>query len=144
MLAKMTWNPADRQLRQFGACAAIALPILGWLFLGRGDPRAWSEAQLAMYGTLLALAVLAGLLAYARPRTLRWPFVGATLATLPTGLVLGELLLLVLFFGIFTPMAILFRLIRRDALQRSLDPSAASYWTAKTQATDAQQYFRQS
>ena len=144
MLAKMTWKPADRQLRQFGVCAAIALPILGWLFLGRGDPRAWRETQPAIFGALLALAVLAGLLAYARPRALRWPFVGATLVTLPIGLVLGELLLLVLFFGIFTPMAFLFRLIRRDALQRWFDSSATSYWTAKTQATDPQQYFRQS
>jgi hypothetical protein len=59
-------------------------------------------------------------------------------------MVVGELLLVVIYFGVFTPVALFFKLIRRDALARDFDPAASSYWTCKAQPADVQQYFRQS
>ena len=49
MLVKMTWNPSVRQLRQFGACSVAALPLLGWLVLGRTNPTSWDAAQSALF-----------------------------------------------------------------------------------------------
>jgi hypothetical protein len=49
-----------------------------------------------------------------------------------------------MYFVIFLPVAIVFRLIGRDALQRVLNRSAATYWQPKRQAADARSYFRQS
>ena len=34
-LVEINWNPTDRQLRQFGMIALVALPALGWLWSGR-------------------------------------------------------------------------------------------------------------
>ncbi len=144
MLVKITWNPSDRQLRQFGVCALVALPLLGWFVVGPTDPTTWIASQAGVYGLFTALALLGGLLAWLRPKTLKPAFLAATLVTLPIGIVVGELLLLIIFFGIFTPVATLFRLMGRDALDRRFDPPASSYWSPKSQPTDVQQYFRQS
>lgn len=144
MLVKITWNPSDRQLRQFGVYALVALPLVGWLVLGPTDPMTWKTSQGGAYGLFIALALLGGLLGWLWPKTLKPAFLTATLLTLPIGMAVGELLLLIIFFGIFTPMGLLFRLLGRDALHRRFDRPASSYWSPKSQPSDVQQYFRQS
>jgi len=47
------------------------------------------------------------------------------------------------FFLVIAPIAIFFRLIGRDALDRRLDPNATSYWTPLEQDTQPSRYFRQ-
>ena len=144
MLVKMTWNPSNRQLRQFGVCALLALPLLGWMVLGRTSPASWTSAQTAVFGAFAALGLLGGLLAVLWPQALKPAFVALTLATMPIGLIVGELVLLIIYFAVFTPVALLFCLIGRDALERRFEPNRTSYWAPKTQATDVRQYFRQS
>ena len=46
-------------------------------------------------------------------------------------------------YGIFTPMALVFRLIGRDALARRR-VNAQTYWAPKAAPTDVKSYFRQS
>jgi hypothetical protein len=144
MLAKISWQPSDKQLRQFGFWALVLLPLLGWFAVGRTAPAEWSAGDTATFGVFTAAALLGGLLALLSPRLLRLPFLAATLITLPIGLVLGEVLLLTIFFGLFTPVALFFRLIGRDVLLRRIDASAESYWMPKAQAAGPEQYFRQS
>ena len=57
---------------------------------------------------------------------------------------LGEIALLVIYFGVFLPMALLFRLLKRDALQLQRDPRAATYWQTKKQPTHVASYYRPS
>lgn len=71
-------------------------------------------------------------------------FLAATLVTLPIGMVVSELAMLLIYFAVFTPMAILFRLLGRDALQRRFEPAATSYWVPRNQPSGPEQYFRQS
>jgi hypothetical protein len=144
MLVKMDWNPGERQLRQFGLCAAVAMPLLGWFVLGRTAPTTWTPSQLSLFAACATLGLLGGLVGALWPSRLKLVFIAATLLTMPIGMVLGELLLLVMYFAIFTPVAVLFRLLGRDALQRRFEPAAPSYWAPKTQPANAQQYFRQS
>jgi hypothetical protein len=47
------------------------------------------------------------------------------------------------FYGLFTPMGLLFRLIGRDPLNRRFDPTAQTYWTPHQTVTDGRRYFRQ-
>jgi hypothetical protein len=127
------WNPSDRQLRQFGLAALVAMPILGWVWTaGAATAVLWSAAA------GLAVAAL-GLL---RPRGLRPLFIGLSLAAFPIGMLVNELCLGLLFFCVFLPAGLLFRLMGRDSLERRFDPKAASYWQPKKQPTDAAGYFR--
>ena len=125
----------DRTVRQFAA-------LLG-IFLGAFSARAWLQGAVpkaSWLALLAAVVVVAGLL---RPGTIRPVFTGAMLITTPIRLVVSGLLLRVLYYGVFTPMAVCFRLIGRDALARRR-PDAMTYWTPKTMPTDPKSYFRQS
>ena len=143
-LVEVHWKPSDRQLRQFGLIALVGLPLAGWLFGGKPWPSEASDTQKIVIGSLAGLGVVLAILAFVRPQALRWPFIAATLFTLPIGLVVGELILAIIYFALFLPVALVFRLMGRDALDRGIDRSAKSYWQPKTQPTGPESYFRQS
>jgi hypothetical protein len=140
----MNWKPTDRQLRQFGIMALVALPLAGWLFTGKPWPAAATRMQATVVGTLAGVGVVAALLALVRPQALRGPFIGATLLALPIGLVVGEVVLLLIYFGLFLPVSMIFRLMGRDALDRRIDREAKSYWQPKARPAGPESYFRQS
>jgi hypothetical protein len=133
-LVELNWNPSDRQLRQFGLVCLVALPLLGWIWNGTA---AWIGA---LAGVGLALAV-AGLL---MPGALRPIFLVLSIAAAPIGIVVGELTMCVIYFGVFLPLGLIFRAIRRDALQQQVDRGATSYWQPKRPPTNVASYYRQS
>ena len=134
-------NPTDRQLKQFGVAALIFLPLIGWLATVK--PLMIEAANLPLLGGLAAVGLALAVLGFLKPRALEPVFVGASLVTLPIGLVVGEAVLLVIFYGLFAPMGLVFRLIGRDALQRQLDRGAKSYWQSKRQPDSPARYYRQ-
>jgi len=132
-LFKIDRNPNDRTLRQFAATACVALPLLGWMAT-RGAP-----------GVAVG-AVVAGLMvaaAWRKPQSLRIPFLGLSYATAPIGLVVGEVLTVAMYFGVFMPIGFLLRVTGRDPLERTFRPEAKTYWTPKRPARDAASYLRQ-
>lgn len=143
-LIKMSWNPPEKQLRQFGYCALVALPLIAWMVLGWKGPAAWTHGEQTFFWCFAGVGGLFAALGLAWPAGLKPIFVAASIVTIPIGIVVGEVLVIVIYFLVFTPVALLFRLIGRDALQRGFDPAAATYWTPKTQPADALQYYRQS
>ena len=140
-LIDLNWNPTDRQLRQFGVACLIFLLLIGWLTTGKS--RTLEAANLPLLGGLVALGLVLAVVSWIKPRAIKPLFVGASLAAMPIGLVVGELALILIYFLVFTPMALIFRLIGRDALQRQLDRSAKSYCQPKPQPRDAACYYRQ-
>ena len=134
-LVEMNWNPSDRQLRQFGVIALVALPLLGGL---------WGDWNPTTIGITAAIGAALAVVGWVYPRGLKPVFVGLTLVTIPIGLVVSELAMAVVFFGLIVPTGLVFRLVGRDALQRKLDREADSYWQPKKQPRDAAAYLRQS
>ena len=90
------------------------------------------------------LAVVLGCGGLVWPRGIRPVFMTAMALTMPIGWVVSRLLLGVLFFGLFTPVGFVFKLIGRDALARRYTPERASYWEPKRGAADIRSYLRQS
>ncbi len=132
-LVEINWNPTDRQLRQFGVVCLVALPTLGWVW-GGGWPVVLILAAIGLGGAILG---------WAAPQTLKPVFVVFSLAAMPFGVVLGELAMLLIYFGCFLPLAIIMRCVKRDALQLKLDRRAKTYWRKKAPPKDAASYFRQ-
>jgi hypothetical protein len=94
----------------------------------------------------LVLAVLAftlGPLGLVWPRAMKPIFVGWMGLAYPIGWVVSRVVLSLIFFGLFTPVAWVFRLKGRDALRMRPHPQAATYWVTKPHMERAQ-YFRQS
>lgn len=133
-LVEMNWQPSARQLRQFGLVCLVALPLLGWIWGGSQQ----TIVGLSLVGICLALA------AVLRPPLLKPVFVGFSLAAIPIGLVVGEVAMLLIYFGVFLPIAVAFRLCRRDSLKREVNRSRTTYWESKPQPTHAGSYYRQS
>ena len=142
---EIQWNPTDRQLRQFGAATFFVLPLSGWLLAGRpGWVFPWTTENSAMVGGLLTCGAFLLLVGWFVPRALKPYYIGLMLATFPIGLIVGEVFLLLLYILVFLPVALIFRLIGRDALQRRIDRQAESYWEPKSPPPDPASYYRQS
>jgi hypothetical protein len=137
----MRWSevnlaPNQRTLRQF---AGIWLVFFGLLACGQF---LWGESRTAAV-VLAVLACAVGLPGVIYPQTIRLVFVAAMVAAFPIGWVVSRILLAVLFYGLFTPMGLLFRLLRRDALQLQHRPHKESYWEAKPAPAGVHSYLRQ-
>ena len=128
-------NPTARVLRQFAGAWLVVLAAFAtsqWL---RGNPR-----------TAIALgacSVIVGVAGLVRPGSVRWLFVACTVAAFPIGWVVSHVMLLALFVGVMTPVAIVFRLAGRDRLSRRRPARLDSYWKPKTPPADVRRYLRQ-
>jgi hypothetical protein len=129
-------KPDSKTLQRF---AGICLLFFGTLTVWQGLFR--ENMGLALLFSAVALGV--GLTGLIWPQAVRPVYVGWMIAAFPVGWTLSLLLLAILFYGVFTPMAVLFRLAGRDALCRRPDPDRNSYWTMKPAAADPVSYFRQ-
>ena len=131
-LVEINWSPTHRQLRQFGLLCLVALPILGWMW---GATWTW-------IAFLFVIACIVAVLSYLQPRLVRLLFIGLILLAAPIGMVVGELAMLLIYFVIFLPISLLFRLVQHDALQLRIDREAESYWQAKAEPKDIASYYR--
>ncbi|MDH3745135.1 MAG: SxtJ family membrane protein [Acidobacteriota bacterium] len=132
----INWKPTDRQLREFAVAFLVAAGLVGGLLWWRlGDNRI--SPVLWVLGPIVALVGLAA------PRSIRWLFLGLTLAAFPIGMVIGFVLLSLTYYLVVTPIGLFFRLLRRDLLDRSIDRGAASYWVTRSPRPQPGRYFRQ-
>ena len=130
-------NPSNRALRQFAA---------GWLlfFLALAAGQGLHHAHLKLGTTLAAIAVVGGVVGLLRPSAIRPLFRGCRMLAFPIGWLISQALLLIVFYGLFTPLALLFRWRGRDALRlrRPAHPEA-SLWQQKEAPLDRRRYLRQ-
>ncbi len=133
--ADIPFDASERVLRQFAGLCAVAL--IG-AALWKGAVHGWPAWTWAMAGA----AVLVAVVAWLRPAWLRPVFVGWMVLAFPIGWLMSLLLLTVLFFGLFTPVAVLFKLMGRDALMLRRK-NRDSYWQTKSSPSDLRRYFRQ-
>ena len=132
----LPFNPSRRALRQFAA-----LWLVCFLALGANQYFAKGRPQLGL--ALAAVAAIIGLPGLIRPPLLRWLFVGCTVLAFPIGWLISLLMLLILYFLVLTPVAVLFRLRGRDLLGRKPAPERNSFWEPKHTPRDLRSYFRQ-
>ena len=126
------FSPPPKTLRWFGIFLTALLGALTW--------REREETVLALVFGVLAVAAL--LLALAKPQALRFIYVGWMIVAFPIGWTVSHLLLALLFYGLFTPIGVVFKLIGRDPLCRQKS-TVETYWTPKPMPTDVRRYFQQ-
>jgi hypothetical protein len=69
--------------------------------------------------------------------------VGLSLLAFPIGFLLSHVVLVVLFFGVLTPVGLLLRLLGHDLLSRGFEKDRKSYWVDLPETTERRDYFRQ-
>ena len=130
------FDPPRKMLRQFAGLWLLFFGAMAlWEILGRGRTG---------FGAILAvLAVTIGPLGLIRPEWVRFIYVGWMILAFPIGWTVSQVILAAMFFGLFAPIGLIFRLLGRDALQRAHRPELESYWQPKAASTDLRRYFKQ-
>jgi hypothetical protein len=134
--SKAIFAPSDRVLRQF---SAIWIIFFGLIALRRELHHHQHTAAVV----LAVLAVTIGPLGLIWPRAIKPIFVGWMALAYPIGWFVSRVILGILFYGLFTPVAWIFRMRGRDALGLKRQPEAVTYWHAKPQPSNDSQYLRQ-
>lgn len=134
--SEIQFRPPDKILRQFVGLWVLtfgALAAWHWLVLGR------PTAGIA----LAVLALTVGPLGLIRPQLIRQIYVAWMVLAFPIGWTISYLMLALIFYGLFTPIALVFRLIGRDALHHRTRPQQATYYLPKVVPDDPVSYLRQ-
>jgi hypothetical protein len=130
------FRPPDRTLRQFaGLWLACFGGLAAWEWFGPG------HSTRAIVLAVLALTV--GPLGLAWPRAIRPVYVAWMVLAFPIGWTVSQLVLAAMYYGLFTPIGLVFRILGRDPMQRALRPGADSYWAPKATPADPRRYFKQ-
>jgi hypothetical protein len=125
-----------REFRRFAFVLTCVAAVFGSLLLWRGR-----ETGAVVFYSLAAYALASALLFPPAIRPVRWVLlkIGHALGWFNT-----RLILILLYFLVFTPIGLLLRLFGKDLLNRRRDPSAATYWIDKEKETfDPKRYERQ-
>ena len=130
-------DDSDRSVRQFALIgAALLAGIAAWTGWTAGVTPAVIRTAVAA----LVVAVLGGL----RPSLVRPVYRLALTVTAPIGAVVSRLVLAAIYYLIFTPLGLLFRLIGRDELVLGRPRGSDTYWRATRGPRAARDYLRQS
>ena len=116
----ITATPDRQELRKFGFVFATGMVLIFGLFfpwvLERPSPSwPWIIAAVSA-GTALVLPLAL------KPVFIVWMKIGHVLGWINTRIILG-----VVFFAIFAPVALLLRLLGKDAMHRQLDATTTTY-----------------
>lgn len=130
------WSPDPKQLRRF---AVACLP--GFALIGYGAHR-WTDST-GLLATAVAIGGACFVVGLLRPERLRPIYLGMTAIALPLGWLASHVVLRAVFYGLLTPLGLVFRLMGRDPL-RLAKPDVTSYWQEHRQQTDPVTYYRQS
>ena len=136
----MRWSdlplkPSTRMLREFSALWIVFFGgVALWQWFGRDH-----HTLALIYG---GLAVTLGPIGVVAPAVMRPIFIAWLAAAFPIGWVVSRVLLLILFFGVIAPIALVFRMTGRDVLHLRRG-SSDTYWTPKPQPGGPGSYLRQ-
>lgn len=136
-LVNVNWNPSRKDLNGFRLVSLIATTaIAALLYVLKGVDVRWC-AVLVAFGAFVWLSGLVSL------TLTRYVYIVLMAVTLPIGLVVSLVLMSVFYFGLITPLGLVFRLMGRDVLCRKFDPKAPTYWVPHPQTKKVERYFQQ-
>ena len=119
MLSYIMKHPKIKDLKTFALIWSLLFLIVGIypLFTGNGV-RLWA----------MVLMLLFILIAFSNPSLLNsfykiWIKIGEFI-----GNIISKVIMVVLFYGLFTPIAFILKLLNKDLLKKKLDKNRSSYW----------------
>jgi hypothetical protein len=131
------FRPSSGTLRWFAVLLAAFLAGVGcWQWLNRDNG--------LVAGVLIGSALVVGLVGLIFPMMLRPIFVGWMVLVYPINWIISHLILGIIYYCIFTPLSVFFKLTGRDVLARRFPSEQESYWADKRCGLDLRSYFRQS
>ncbi|MES2662554.1 MAG: SxtJ family membrane protein [Pseudomonadota bacterium] len=122
-MVNINWNPDKAELRKFGLTMLIGFSIIAAVAFFVFEVSKNIAIGLVIFGAVsLVLSYIGrlGMIIY-----YPWMTIGMIMGT-----IVSHVILAVLFFGIVTPIGLVFKIMRRDSLQKNVYPNPeASSWT---------------
>lgn len=130
-------NTAEKkQLRVFGYGLAVILAFIGYRVWAK---HGWIPAHAFLGLASAVLVLLTSLrLAALKPFYIQWMKVAHGIGIIITGIILA-----VFFYLVFGIVGIILRLLRKDLLDRRIEPGRHSYWHPRTAVFDKGQCTKQ-
>ena len=136
-MLKIDFRPADVIVLRFGFFSVLGFGVMAAILHFKFAAPAWLVWGLVGLGVVQGLAAAVELISVIRPVYVVMSAIGMVV-----GFVVGPVVLGLIYFGLFTPFAVWFRIIGRDRLHRKLDPDAKSYWNERGGSRKAASYLR--
>ena len=115
----MNQSATPKELRQFGLMVGAVFVVIGlWPLVFRGEPLRWWAVGPAGILILLGFALPLVL----RPIHAGWMWIGHVLGWINTRILLG-----IVFYGLVTPIGIVFRLMGKDAMRLVAQEASSTY-----------------
>jgi len=136
MMENGTKPPSRQELRKFSIGLVVVTAVVGSIWIWRDH-----DTVAKVFFGITAWSAVAALIAPGLIRPLHWLLgkVGFALGWFNT-----RLILVLIFYLIFTPIGLILRLFGKDLLYRKIDRSAKSYWVdRKPEPFDPKRYERQ-
>jgi len=144
-LLEIDFRPDEDTLRKFGFIAVGGFGVLA--LAAYTESFAFSiglgTLRIPLASALAVLGVASGVLSLVHPAANRLTYVGLSVIAFPIGFVVSHVALGIVFFGMITPVALLFRALGRDELRLRSPDTSSSYWSEAGPRPDSERYFRQ-
>lgn len=134
-LLRVNHRPAPRQLLVFAAAWMVVAGTIGFF--------QWREGRESLAQACWVAAAVVPLVGALWREGLRRFYVGLTYAVFPLGWLVSTAVLVVLYYGVLTPIGFILRVRRHDPLQQTPASRADSYWHPRPPRRPAASYFRQ-
>ena len=118
-------NTDKKQIRTFGIGLAVFLCIFASIYL-------YKHGLTTAPKILYSIAPVIFLLSLLVPKILKPIYISITFLAQCIGWVMSKLILGIQYYLVFTPIALFFRIIRKDLLERKFDFQKKSYWYLKS------------
>lgn len=140
--SEVNWHPSLAEKRKFGWSLVIGFPSLAaaLLLAARLWSGAWHVTPFLWLGAcgLAAGALFVAIPFLAGPFYLLWHFIACCVGT-----VVGNTLLAAFYLLIVAPVGAAMRALGRQAVSKTFDRNARSYWADIEKADDVKDYYRQ-
>ncbi len=112
----------SKEFRKFGLTIGVFLILLGLIFI-RYSPEYYQSVLYTGIGFLCFGLILPSIL---RPFFVVWMTIAALL-----GYIMTRIILSIIYFLIFTPVSIFFRITGKKLLESNINPEVTSYWKVR-------------
>ena len=129
------WDPSQKELRKFGRAMLVGFALIGLLVAWRRHDIGAPTLTLWSIGAALAVAAPV-------PGLGKLAYLTIYVVTGIVGFVVSRIVLTVVFFLLFTPIAFLLKLSGKDPLHLRRNP-AGTEWIARIGVRDRKSFYRQ-
>ncbi len=135
-LVNVNWHPSPKELNRFRLISVVITLILALVL------HVLRDVGVAWCAVIAGIGLIIGLSGFISLRLTRIFYVTLVTVTLPIGMVVSFIFMAVFYFGLITPVGLLFRCIGRDALKRRWDTKSGTYWIEHKSPQNLERYFR--